>query len=72
MRSALGLTLAESRVAVLLAQGSTVHDVALATGRSQGTIRWHVKHIFTKLNVSRQFELVQMVQSLANIPEIRR
>ena len=42
----LGLTPAESQVA--LAQGKTIRDIAAATGRSQTTIRWHIKHIFAK------------------------
>ena len=68
----LGLTPAESDVALQLAQGSTIRDVAAATGRKAGTIRWHTKQIFGKLNISRQVELVQLVQSLADLPEARR
>ncbi|MCY4470169.1 MAG: LuxR C-terminal-related transcriptional regulator [Thiotrichales bacterium] len=68
----LGLTPAESGVAVMLAQGSTIRDIALTTSRSQNTIRWHVKHIFVKLNISRQLELVQLVQSIADLSEARR
>lgn len=69
--SVLGLTPAESHVAVLLAQGCTVADIAAATGRRQSTIRWHVKHIFSKLNVSRQVELVPLVLSLVDFPGSR-
>ena len=65
----LGLTLAESHIAVWLAQGRTVRDIALATGRSAGTVRWHIKHIFTKCGISRQMELVQLVLSLADLPQ---
>ena len=67
----LGLTPAESQVAVLLAQGQTVRDIAAATGRRATTVRWHLKHIFAKLGVSRQVEIVQMVQSLAGPPARR-
>ena len=68
----LGLTPAESRVALDLAQGSTIREIAVATGRRPGTIRWHMKHIFGKLNLSRQVDLVQLVQSLADLPSVRR
>ena len=68
----LGLTPAESDVALRLAQGSTIRDVAAATGRKASTIRWHTKQIFGKLNLSRQVDLVQLVQSLADLPSVRR
>ena len=65
----LGLTPAESQVAVMLAQGFTIRNIAVETGRSEGTIRWHTKHIFGKLGISRQVELVQLVLSLSDIPQ---
>ena len=68
----LGLTPTESEVAVLLAEGRSVRDVAEAMGRSYGTVRWHMKHIFTKLGISRQVELVRAVLSLAGLPASRR
>ena len=64
----LGLTPAESHVAVMLAQGYTIRQIATETGRSEGTIRWHIKHIFGKLGISRQLDLVQMVLSLGDLP----
>ena len=69
---ALGLTPAESRVAVMLAKGHTLHDIAIVTGRSRGTVRWHLKQIFDKNGISRQVELVQPVQSLTVMPRARR
>ena len=51
--AALGLTPAESQIAVWLAEGKTVRNIALATGRSEGTVRWHVKHILRKHGLSR-------------------
>ena len=65
---ALGLTPAESCIAVSLAGGMTVRDIALATGRSEGTVRWHVQHILRKHDFSRQYELVQLVRSLGDVP----
>ncbi len=64
----LDLTGMESRVAVLLAQGMSVRQIATATGRKESTIRSHVKHIFAKHGLSRQAQLVQLVRSLAGAP----
>ena len=68
----LGLTRAESDLALLLAQGKTVREVALATGRSETTVRWHVRQIFGKHGLSRQVELVQLVSSVADFMGKRR
>ena len=62
----------ESRVAVLLAEGMNVREVAAATGRKESTIRSHVKHMFAKHGLSRQADLVRLVLSLASAPESRR
>ena len=69
--AALNLTGMESRVAVLLAQGMSVRQIATATGRKESTIRSHVKHMFAKHGFSRQAELVRLVRSLAGAPETR-
>ena len=69
--AALGLTGMESRVAVLLAEGMSVREVAKATDRGESTIRSHVKHMFAKHGLSRQAELVRLVLSLAGAPESR-
>lgn len=61
---ALDLTPAESRVAVALAAGQTVSEIAEETGRTKGMIRWHVQNIFRKQNISSQTELVRRVLSL--------
>ena len=68
----LGFTAMESRVAVLLAEGKTVREVAEATGRMESTIRSHVKHMFSKQGVSRQVDLVRLVLSLGSPPKSRR
>ena len=67
----LGLTGMESHVAVLLAEGRSVAQIAAAVGRKESTIRTHVKHIFVKLGLSRQVDLVRLVLSLAGSPDIR-
>ena len=56
----------------MLAEGHTLHEIAIATGRSRGTVRWHLKQIFDKSRISRQVELVQLVQSLSVMPRARR
>ena len=60
----LGLTRAESQIAVALAQGQTVREIARTTGRQVSSIHWHLKHIYRKLGVARQAELVQLVRAL--------
>ena len=61
----LGLTPAESQVAVSLAEGKSVRDMATATGLTQGAIYWHLKQIYRKLPISRQVDLVRLVLSIA-------
>ena len=68
---ALGLTRAESRVAVSLAEGKTIDDIARETERSRTTVKWHIRHIYAELGVSRQIELAQLVTSLADVPGLR-
>ena len=51
---ALGLTRAESRVAVSLAEGKTIdRHRARESGRSRTTVKWHIRHIYAELGVSR-------------------
>ena len=61
----LGLTPAESQVAVWLADGKSVRDMAAATGLTDGAIHWHLKQIYQKLPISRQVDLVRLVLSIA-------
>ena len=68
VEAAFGFTPAESRVAVLLAEGRTVRDIAAVTGRTERTVRWHIQQAFDKLGISRQVELVLQVLSLASPP----
>ena len=69
--AALDLTGMQSRVAVLLAQGMSVPEIAAATGRKESTIRSHIKHAFARHGLTRQAELVRLVRSLAGTPETR-
>ena len=61
----LGLTPDESQVAVWLADGKSVRDMAAATGLTDGAIYWHLKQIYQKLPISRQVDLVRLVLSIA-------
>ena len=60
----LGLTAAESRVAVLLAKGRTVRDVARELHRSENTVRWTLKNVLSKTNSARQADLVRLLMQL--------
>ena len=48
-------------MAVLLAEGRTVPDIAVITGRAHTTVRTHVWRIHAKLVVSRRADLVRLV-----------
>ena len=67
MARTLELTPAETQVAVWLAEGKSVRDMAAATGHTEGTIYWHLKQIYQKQSISRQADLVQLVLSLAEL-----
>ena len=68
---ALHLTPAESDVAVGLAEGRTVRDMAAATGRREDSIRYHLKRIYRKLGLAGQADLVRLVLSLRGFPSPR-
>ena len=68
----LGLTPAQSHVAAMLAEGLTIRDIAVATGRSTTTVKWHLGHIFARVGVSRQADLVRLVLSSADLPDVHR
>ena len=61
----LGLTATESQVAVALAEGKAVRDIAAALACQENTVRFHIKQIHHKLGVSRRGELIRLVLSLA-------
>ena len=61
----LRLTPAESQVAVRLAEGKNVHDIARALGITEGAIYWHLKQIYHRLPISRQVDLVRLVLSIS-------
>ena len=61
----LELTPAETQVAVWLAEGKSVRDMAEATGHTKAAICWHLQQIYQKHSISRQADLVRLVLSLA-------
>ena len=63
----LDLTPAETQVAVWLAEGKSVRDMAEATGHTDAAIYWHLQRIYQKHSLSRQADLVRLVLSLAEI-----
>ena len=71
VQAALGLTPAESQLATLVAQGQRVRDIAELTGRSEGTVRWHLNKIFRKQGISGQADLVRRVLALDGFPQYR-
>jgi len=63
--SALRLTPTETEIAILLTKGRTAPQIAAETGRGYGTVRSHLKHMFSKLGVSRQLDVVRLVLAVA-------
>ena len=63
----LELTPGETQVAVWLAEGNSVGDMADATGHTKAAIYWHLQRIYQKHSISRQADLVRLVLSLAEI-----
>jgi DNA-binding CsgD family transcriptional regulator len=57
----LGLTPAETRLAIALFGGRSVEAYAKEAAISINTARWHVKQIYAKTGVKRQSELIQML-----------
>ena len=65
--AALGLTPMEAQVAVALAGGGSVIGVACSLGCARNTVKTHLKHIYRKLGLRKQTELVRMVLSLEDL-----
>ena len=64
VRDALGLTLAEARVAALIASGRPPREAATRLGITEGTARTTLKRVFAKVGVSRQSELAALLARL--------
>jgi DNA-binding CsgD family transcriptional regulator len=60
-----GLTPAESKVLAQILGGKNPVEAALALGVTRNTARSHLKNIFQKTGVSRQFELVRLAMQIS-------
>lgn len=60
----LGLTLVESQIAVGVAEGQTVRDLAGALGYTERSVRWYLHQIYHKHGLAGQVDLVRLVLSL--------
>ena len=67
----LGLSPAESQVAVMLAEGQTIGDVAAATNRQVNTVKVFTRPAYRKLGISRLVDLVRLVLSLPDMSPLR-
>lgn len=65
---ALGLSPAETEVAVMLSEGRTPRAIATLTGRQVRTVYDLTKHTYRKLGVSRRADLVRLLWQLSGIP----
>ena len=63
----LGLTPAESHVAVALATGQTVAGIAHGQDCAESTVRTHLKRVYRKQGIRKQTELVRRVLSLEGL-----
>ena len=52
-------------MAVWLAEGRTVREIAAETRRQESSVRWLIKQVYNKQGISRQADLVRLVLSLA-------
>jgi LuxR family transcriptional regulator, maltose regulon positive regulatory protein len=58
------LSIRESEILTLIAQGRSNKEIARALSMSPETVKTHMKHIFIKLNVERRAQAVSRAQSL--------
>ena len=65
LRQVFGLTGAEAAIAIALANGSDIEEIARMRGVSVGTLRNQVKTVFAKTDTSRQAELVAKLMRYA-------
>ena len=68
----LRLTPSESRIAASLAEGNSVRDIAVMNSRAENSVRWHIRQIHRKLDISRNTDLVRLVLSTGAYARPRR
>ena len=59
-------------MAVLLAEGRTVPQIAALSKRAESSILTHVKRIHRKLGVSRRVDLVRLLLPVSSLRALRR
>ena len=67
LRASCGLTLSEAAFAVALRRSETLADAAQSLGITVGTARQRLQEIFEKMDLHRQTELFQALDSLAEL-----
>ncbi len=67
IRQAFDLTIAEAKVAELIAIGHSIEEVSIKRNVSLITVRSQLKAIFAKMKISRQSELVSKILGLTNL-----
>ena len=68
MAAALGLTPVESQIAVWMAEGKTVREIAAALEYTDRSVRWYLHQIYHKHRLAGQVDLVRLVLSMAAFP----
>lgn len=64
----LGLTAAQAQVVAGLVRGMTVREIAAATRRKPGSVRWHVKRALERTGARRQSDLVRAAIMATFVP----
>jgi DNA-binding CsgD family transcriptional regulator len=72
IRNMLSLTRMPAAVAILLAQGLSIDDIAIRLNRMPSTVRQHSKMIMKKIKVNRQSHLVAVVWHRCLVEHLRR
>jgi DNA-binding CsgD family transcriptional regulator len=72
LHQAFGLTRSETQIAVGLAQGLDLQDIADSRGISIATARVHLRNLFAKTGTHRQAELVALLARMAVAPRMGR
>jgi DNA-binding CsgD family transcriptional regulator len=72
LRQAFGLTPVEAQIALGLARGQDLQEIATNRAVSVGTVRMQIKSIFQKTETHRQAELVALLNHFAQAPGASR
>lgn len=67
LKELFGLTEAEARLASAFSAGHSLESASALLGVQPGTTRCHLKHVFRKMKVSRQQDLIRMLTGLSEM-----